>query len=76
MILELTQLLWLQTPHGKATVKFLIDYGPEADLMWVCVQEDGSIWTWSNWQVRALPNMTLDRKQSYEDFKKDILDDL
>lgn len=62
MILELTQLLWLSTPHGPATAKFLIDYGPEADLQWVCVQENGEIWTWSNWDVRVLENITLGRK--------------
>lgn len=32
MILEITQLIWLTTPKGQAIAKFLIDYGPEADL--------------------------------------------
>lgn len=62
MILELFQLLWLQTPRGPAVAKFLIDYGPEADLMWVCVQENGEIWTWSNDRVQAHDNVTLGRK--------------
>ena len=62
MILELSQLLWLSTPKGEAVAKFLIDYGPDADLQWVCVQSTGEIWTWSNWDVRALPNRTLGRK--------------
>jgi hypothetical protein len=62
MILEISQLLWLQTPKGHAVAKFLIDRGDDADLQWVCIQHDtGEIWTWSNWDVRALPNATLGR---------------
>jgi hypothetical protein len=65
MIHELNNLLWLQTPYGPATAKFLINYGPESDLQWVCIQHDGEhvneIWTWSNWDVRAVDNATLGR---------------
>lgn len=59
MILELTQLLWMRTPKGEGIAKFLIDYGPDADLMWVVVQDNGEIWTWSNWDVRVVRNTTL-----------------
>lgn len=62
MIHELTQILWVTTPKGLALVKFLIDYGPEADLAWVCVQQDtGEIWTWDNSDVRVVKNVTLGR---------------
>jgi hypothetical protein len=62
MILEITQLLWLTTPKGQAIAKFLIDYGPEADLQWVCfVQETKEIWTFSNFDVRVETNVTLGR---------------
>lgn len=62
MILELTQLIHLTTPHGKAVAKFLLDYGPEADLQWVCFQENGEVWTWGNRDVRVEDNITLGRK--------------
>jgi hypothetical protein len=61
MILELTQLLWLKTPKGEGVARFLIDYGPEADLMWVVIQDSGELWTWSNLDVRASPNISLGR---------------
>lgn len=63
MILEISQLLWLQTPKGQAVAKFLIDRGDDSDLQWVCIQhETGEIWVWSNWDVRAVQNITLGRK--------------
>jgi len=63
MIHEITQLLWLTTPKGQAIAKFLIDYGPEADLQWVCfIQETREIWTFSNFDVRVESNVTLGRK--------------
>lgn len=63
MILEITQLLWLQTPKGQGIAKFLIDHGPEADLLWVCfIHETKEIWTFSNFDVRVESNITLGRK--------------
>lgn len=62
MIIEIKSLIWLDTPKGLAVAKFLIDYGPEADLMWVCFGQDGEIWTWENNEVRATKNRTLGRK--------------
>lgn len=62
MIVEITQVLWLTTPKGKALAKFLIDYGPESDLVWVCFQASGEIWAWSNQEVRADKNVTMGRK--------------
>jgi hypothetical protein len=61
----LTQLnppLPLLTPKGKAWAHLVIDYGPEADLMWVCFQDDtGECWTWCNRDVRIQDNVTLGR---------------
>lgn len=65
MILELTQTKWLTTPKGKALAWFLIDRGAEADLEWVTVIMEGphvgEVWTWSNWDVRAVQNVTMGR---------------
>ena len=67
MITQLNPPLWLQTPKGKALCHFLIDYGPEHDLLWVCFQQDGECWTWSNKEIRADTNITLGR---YEEIIK------
>lgn len=62
MILEITQLIWLETPKGQGVAKFLIDYGPEADLYWtVFIQATGEVWTFSNEEVRACSNISLGR---------------
>lgn len=62
MIVQLRPTIPLKTPKGKALAHFLIDYGEEHDLYWVCFQEDsGEIWTWSNPQVCACKNITLGR---------------
>jgi hypothetical protein len=52
----------IMTPKGRALAHFLIDYGPEHDLMWVCFQDDsGECWTWENADIRARVNQTLGR---------------
>lgn len=61
MIAEINNLIWLETPKGPAVAKFLIDYGPESDLIWVCFGQDGEIWSWENSKVRATKNATLGR---------------
>jgi hypothetical protein len=49
MILEIKNLIWLETPKGKGIVKFLIDYGPESSLQWVvAINETKECWTFSN----------------------------
>lgn len=64
MIVRLDPPLPLITPKGKALAHFLIDYGFEHDLHWVCFQTDtGECWTWNNKDVRAEKNITADRKQ-------------
>lgn len=62
MLLQLNPPLPLLTPKGKAWAHLVIDYGPEADLMWICFQdEDGACWTWCNREVRIQANATLGR---------------
>jgi hypothetical protein len=62
MILQLNPALPLDTPKGKALCHFMIDYGEEADLLWVCFQDDtGECWTWSNKDIRAQQNVSMGR---------------
>lgn len=61
-ILQLDPALPLKTPKGYALAHFLIDYGQESDLVWVCFQEEtGEIWSWNNREVRCQKNITLGR---------------
>ena len=63
MILQLNPPIPLDTPKGSAIAHFIIDYGVEYNLMWVCFNDaDGECWTWDNKLVRAQKNITLDRK--------------
>lgn len=61
MIHEIIGIIWLTTPKGKAIAKFLVDYGPEADLQWVCFQDSGEVWTWGNQDIRVMNNITIGR---------------
>ena len=52
----------LLTPKGKALAHFLIDYGFEHDLYWICFQDEtGECWTWNNKDIRAQNNITAGR---------------
>ena len=62
MIIQLNPPLPVVTPRGKALAHVLIDYGPEADLIWVCFQDDGGeCWSWGNKDIRAQNNPTMGR---------------
>lgn len=62
MITRIDPPLPLKTPKGKAMAHFLIDYGFEHDLYWVCFQDEtGECWTWSNKDIRAQTNITAGR---------------
>jgi len=53
MLIQLEPTIPLETPKGKAKAHFLIDYGQEHHLLWVCFQDDtGECWTWPNPQVK------------------------
>ncbi len=63
MIKRIDPVLPVITPKGKALAHFVIDYGIENDLCWVCVQDDtGEFWTWCNRDIRAQKNITAGRK--------------
>lgn len=67
MIIQLNPTIPLETPKGKAMAHFLIDYGEEHHLMWVCFQDDtGECWTWSNKDIRVQNNPTLGRVIKYD----------
>ena len=63
MILQLNPVLEVDTLKGRGHAEFLIDYGPEADLLWVVVMRDtGEIWTLRNADIRATTNVSIGRK--------------
>mgnify|MGYP003352743197 CR=1 FL=1 len=62
MITQLNPPLTLITPRGVADAHFLIDYGQESHLLWVCFErETGECWTYMNPDVRLEPNLTFRR---------------
>lgn len=62
MITQLDPPLWLDTPKGEALALFLIDYGIDMDLYWVCAQQkSGECWTWCNRDVRFTNNISIGR---------------
>jgi hypothetical protein len=61
MMLQLNPPIPLITPNGKAMAQFLIDYGAEFDLLWVCFESNGECWTWRNQDIRAEKNVTYGR---------------
>lgn len=62
MILQLDPVIPLLTEKGKATAHFVIDYGQEADLIFVCFIDDtGECWCFKNHGVRLQKNITMGR---------------
>jgi transcription elongation factor len=62
MILQLNPGIPLKTPKGDALAHFVIDYGIEHDLEWVCfIDETGECWTIKNRDIRAQKNITWGR---------------
>lgn len=62
MLTQLNPPLPVITPKGKAWAHILIDYGPEADLIWVCfLDETGQCWSYRNNEIRIQKNETLGR---------------
>jgi hypothetical protein len=63
----LTQLnppLPLETSKGPGWAHFVIDYGPETALLWVCFMDaDGACWTIPNFEVRMPYNWTMGRRR-------------
>ncbi len=62
MILQLDPPIPLTTPRGKALSHFVIDYGMESHLYWVCfIDDSGECWVYANTEIRALKNITIGR---------------
>lgn len=61
MILQLNPPIPVETPKGKAMAQFLIDYGVEHHLLWVCFQENGECWSWRNPDIRGETNLSYNR---------------
>lgn len=71
MILQLNPAIPVTTPKGEALAHFLIDYGMENDLFWVCfIHETGECWTYPNFLIRAQKNITLGRTLAKDGTKK------
>ena len=61
-MLELKCPLDVITPKGKAVVHFLIDYGRESDLYFVCfIDETGECWIFKNKDVTLALSTTENR---------------
>lgn len=63
MLHQLNPPLPLETPRGRGLAHMVIDYGVEADLMWVVFLDcDGSCWTVANPEIRIQKNWTIGRR--------------
>lgn len=63
MIIQLDSPIPVVTPKGKGLAHFLIDYGMEHDLQWVCFLDlSGECWTFPNPMIRVQKNITQGRK--------------
>lgn len=70
MITQLNPPLPLETSKGGGWAHFVIDYGPEAALLWVVFMDaDGACWTVPNPEVRMSFNWTMGRRKP-EDIEK------
>lgn len=64
MITQLNPPLPLDTSKGSGWAHFVIDYGPEADLMWVVfMDKDGACWAVPNPEVRMDMNWSMGRRK-------------
>lgn len=74
MILQLEPTLPLDTPEGPARAHFLLDYGEDQHLFWICfVDATGECWTFANPQIRLQANPTMgvraDQKDRVEEYE-------
>jgi hypothetical protein len=59
VILQLDPTIPFDTPKGPADAHFLIDYGQEHPLLFVCfVRKTGECWTWQGKELRLEMNIT------------------
>jgi len=68
MLVQLNPPLPMTTSKGQGLAHFVIDYGPEANLLWVVFMDaDGACWTVPNPEVRMATNWTLGRRPAKRD---------
>jgi hypothetical protein len=64
MITQLNPPLPLETSKGPGLAHFVIDYGPEADLLWVVfLDENGACWSVPNPEIRMNFNWSMGRRK-------------
>jgi hypothetical protein len=72
MITQLDPPLPLETPKGAGLAHFVIDYGPEADLVWVVfMDKDGACWSVPNPEIRMSLNWTMGRRKTATELPAD-----
>ena len=58
---EVKQTLWVNTPHGKGLVLFIMDYGLHQNTIWVVtLKDDGKIKHYDSNQISVEINHTVD----------------
>jgi hypothetical protein len=63
MLTQLNPPLPMKTPKGDGLAHFVIDYGPETNLMWVVFMDaDGACWTVPNPEIRMKANWSMGRR--------------
>ena len=68
MMTQLNPPLPLHTPNGDGLAHFVIDYGPESDLLWVVfLEKDGACWSVPNPEVRMKSNWSMGRRKDEAD---------
>jgi hypothetical protein len=68
MFVQLNPPLPMTTPKGDGLAHFVIDYGPEANLLWVVFMDaDGACWTVPNPEVRMATNWSMGRRPAKRD---------
>jgi hypothetical protein len=72
MITQLNPPLPLHTPKGDGLAHFVIDYGPETDLLWIVfMDKDGACWSVPNPEVRMRTNWSMGRRRGEDDKEKE-----
>ena len=60
LIHEIKQLMYMNTPHGEGVALFIIDYGVQANTIWVIANSfDGKIRHYNSNDITLTPNFTL-----------------
>lgn len=60
MIHEVSQVIWVETPHGTGQALFLIDYGPHENTVWIiALQKNGKVKHYNSNQISLIPNHTF-----------------